>query len=134
MIVGSHLLKRISPNTQVPVAALFVSGVLPAIIICMGFVLQDAVADVGMVVDPAVVETGAPRGRGDVDVDVGAGNGVATDEEVVPLVVVGRREIVLVPRRVVRAEETGRVRDRVLRAAGREAEPARIRRRRAAAG
>jgi amino acid transporter len=46
MIVGSDLLKRISPTTQVPVAALFVSGVLPAIIICLGFVLQDAVATI----------------------------------------------------------------------------------------
>ncbi|MNP03988.1 hypothetical protein D3C76_958890 [compost metagenome] len=46
MIIGSHLLKRISPNTQVPVAALFVSGVLPALIIVMGFFLQDAVATI----------------------------------------------------------------------------------------
>ncbi|MCY1415000.1 Putrescine importer PuuP [compost metagenome] len=46
MIIGSHLLKRISPNTQVPVAALFVCGVLPALIIVMGFFLQDAVATI----------------------------------------------------------------------------------------
>lgn len=46
MIIGSPVLKRLSPNTQVPVAALFVAGVLPALIICLGFVLQDAVATI----------------------------------------------------------------------------------------
>jgi amino acid transporter len=46
MVIGSSLLKKISPTTQVPVAALFVSGVLPALIIILGFFLQDAVATI----------------------------------------------------------------------------------------
>ena len=46
MVIGSSLLKKISPTTQVPVAALFVSGVLPALIIVLGFFLQDAVATI----------------------------------------------------------------------------------------
>jgi len=46
MVIGSKLLKKISPTTQVPVAALFVSGVLPALIIVLGFFLQDAVATI----------------------------------------------------------------------------------------
>lgn len=46
MVIGSRLLKKISPTTQVPVAALFVSGVLPALIIALGFFLQDAVATI----------------------------------------------------------------------------------------
>ena len=46
MVIGSALLKRLSPTTQVPVAALFVSGVLPALIIALGFFLQDAVATI----------------------------------------------------------------------------------------
>jgi len=46
MVIGSSLLKKISPTTQVPVAALFVSGVPPALIIILGFFLQDAVATI----------------------------------------------------------------------------------------
>ncbi len=46
MVIGSRLLKRISPATQVPVAALFLSGGLPALIIILGFYLQDAVATI----------------------------------------------------------------------------------------
>jgi len=37
MVIGSSLLKRLSPTTQVPVSALFVSGILPALIIALGF-------------------------------------------------------------------------------------------------
>ncbi len=46
MVVGSRLLKRLSDTTQVPVNALFVAGVLPALIIILGFFLQDAVATI----------------------------------------------------------------------------------------
>ncbi|MBC9251979.1 amino acid permease [Pseudomonas alcaligenes] len=46
MIIGSSLLKRISPKAHVPVPALLVCGVVPAIIIALGFVLQDAVATI----------------------------------------------------------------------------------------
>jgi amino acid transporter len=46
MVVGSGLLKRLSASTQVPVNALFVAGVLPALIIILGFFLQDAVATI----------------------------------------------------------------------------------------
>ncbi len=46
MVIGSRLLKQISPRTQVPVAALLVAGVLPALIIALGFFLQDAVATI----------------------------------------------------------------------------------------
>jgi amino acid transporter len=44
MVMGSSLLKRLSPNTHVPTAALITCGVLPAIIICVGFYLQNAIA------------------------------------------------------------------------------------------
>jgi amino acid transporter len=44
MVMGSSLLKRLSPNTHVPTAALITCGVLPAIIMCVGFYLQNAVA------------------------------------------------------------------------------------------
>ncbi|MGY4531087.1 amino acid transporter [Pseudomonas sp. TE3786] len=46
MIIGSSLLKKLSPTTHVPTTALLVCGVLPAIVICLGFVLQDAVATI----------------------------------------------------------------------------------------
>jgi amino acid transporter len=46
MIIGSSLLKKLSPTTHVPTTALLVCGVLPAIVICLGFVLQDAIATI----------------------------------------------------------------------------------------
>lgn len=46
MIIGSKMLRKISTRTQVPVAALFVSGVVPAFIILLGYFLQDAVATI----------------------------------------------------------------------------------------
>ncbi|MCU1715567.1 APC family permease [Pseudomonas sp. 5P_3.1_Bac2] len=45
MIIGSNALKRLSTN-HVPMAALLVSGVLPALIVCAGLFLQDAVATI----------------------------------------------------------------------------------------
>ncbi|MBH3429943.1 APC family permease [Pseudomonas alkylphenolica] len=44
MMIGSGLLKRLSPNTHVPTAALVVCGVIPALIVCVGFYLQNAIA------------------------------------------------------------------------------------------
>ncbi|CDF82475.1 APC family permease [Pseudomonas sp. QL9] len=46
MVIGSGLLKRLSPNTHVPVPALITCGVIPAAIIALGFVLEDAVATI----------------------------------------------------------------------------------------
>ncbi|OYT95906.1 MAG: amino acid permease, partial [Pseudomonas sp. PGPPP3] len=43
MVMGSSLLKRLSPHTHVPTAALITCGVVPSIIICVGFYLQNAV-------------------------------------------------------------------------------------------
>lgn len=45
MIVGSHLLKRLSAN-HVPSFALVVSGVVPAAIVCLGLFMADAVATI----------------------------------------------------------------------------------------
>src|SRR5262245_54028297 len=50
--------------------------------------LQDAIANIDMVVDRAMVETGPPRRVPDVDVDVRTGDRVSADEDVVPLVVI----------------------------------------------
>ncbi len=44
MVMGSGLLKRLSPNTHVPTAALIVCGVVPSAIVCAGFYLQNAIA------------------------------------------------------------------------------------------
>jgi amino acid transporter len=44
MMMGSGLLKKLSPTTHVPTAALIVCGILPAIIVCVGFYLQNAIA------------------------------------------------------------------------------------------
>ncbi|MFS2197712.1 APC family permease [Pseudomonas sp. Pseusp3] len=44
MLMGSNVLKKLSPTTHVPTAALVVCGVLPAIIVCVGFYLQNAIA------------------------------------------------------------------------------------------
>jgi amino acid transporter len=46
MIVGSKLLSRISPHTHVPVAALFLAGLVPALIATCGLWLQNAVATI----------------------------------------------------------------------------------------
>ncbi|WP_324711220.1 APC family permease [Pseudomonas citronellolis] len=46
MVMGSRLLQRLSPNTHVPTAALVVCGVIPAIIVCIGFYLQNAIGTV----------------------------------------------------------------------------------------
>lgn len=44
MVMGSRLLKRLSPNTRVPTAALITCGVIPAAIVCAGFYLENAIA------------------------------------------------------------------------------------------
>jgi amino acid transporter len=46
MIVGSKLLSRMSPQTHVPVWALFVAGVVPALIALCGLWLQNAVSTI----------------------------------------------------------------------------------------
>ena len=46
MIVGSTLFSRISPHTHVPVAALTVAGIIPALIALCGLWLQDAVSTI----------------------------------------------------------------------------------------
>jgi amino acid transporter len=46
MIIGSSRLKVLSPTSHVPTTALLVCGVLPAAVICLGFVLQDAIATI----------------------------------------------------------------------------------------
>jgi amino acid transporter len=46
MIAGSKLLSRISPHTHVPVASLFVAGLVPALIATCGLWLQNAVATI----------------------------------------------------------------------------------------
>jgi amino acid transporter len=44
MIVASESLSKISPHTHVPVRALVLSGVVAAVIICLGLVFQNAIA------------------------------------------------------------------------------------------
>ena len=44
MVMGSSVLKRLSPNTRVPTAALITCGVIPAAIVCAGFYLENAIA------------------------------------------------------------------------------------------
>ncbi|UVJ42318.1 amino acid permease [Pseudomonas sp. LS1212] len=44
MMMGSALLKRLSPTTRVPTAALITCGVIPALIVCAGFFLENAIA------------------------------------------------------------------------------------------
>lgn len=46
MIVGSGLFSRISPHTHVPVAALLVAGLIPALIALCGLWLQNAVSTI----------------------------------------------------------------------------------------
>jgi amino acid transporter len=43
MIFANEKLSRLSPRTHVPVTALLVCGVIPGLIVCMGYWLQDAV-------------------------------------------------------------------------------------------
>ncbi len=43
MIVGSKLFSRISPHTHVPVPALVMMGMIPAVIVIAGYWLQDAI-------------------------------------------------------------------------------------------
>ncbi|MGO4313702.1 APC family permease [Pseudomonas sp. KB_15] len=44
MVMGSRVLKRLSPTTRVPTAALITCGVIPAAIVCAGFFLENAIA------------------------------------------------------------------------------------------
>ncbi|OOG14704.1 APC family permease [Pseudomonas sp. C9] len=44
MVMGSSVLKRLSPTTRVPTAALITCGVIPAAIVCAGFYLENAIA------------------------------------------------------------------------------------------
>ncbi|WP_166360623.1 APC family permease [Pseudomonas akapageensis] len=44
MVMGSGVLKRLSPTTRVPTAALITCGVIPAAIVCAGFFLENAIA------------------------------------------------------------------------------------------
>jgi amino acid transporter len=46
MIVGSKLFSRMSPRTHVPVWALFIAGVVPALIALCGLWLQNAVSTI----------------------------------------------------------------------------------------
>jgi amino acid transporter len=46
MIIGSRLLKRLSPATQVPAVALIVTGVIPAILVVLGLWLSDAIGTI----------------------------------------------------------------------------------------
>jgi amino acid transporter len=43
MILGSDHLSRLSPRTHMPIAALLVAGSIPAVIVVIGFFLEDAV-------------------------------------------------------------------------------------------
>lgn len=72
MIFGSETLKRLSPQTHVPVAALLVTGLIPAAIAGLGYWLQDAIntiissAAIGIYVSFQMVVLGAllARARG----------------------------------------------------------------------
>ncbi|WP_263262266.1 amino acid permease [Pseudomonas sp. RIT-PI-S] len=44
MVMGSTVLKKLSPHTRVPTAALLVCGIIPALIIAAGLVLENALA------------------------------------------------------------------------------------------
>jgi amino acid transporter len=46
MIIGSHMLSRLSPRRHVPSAALILAGVLPASIICLGYFMENAVTTI----------------------------------------------------------------------------------------
>jgi amino acid transporter len=46
MIVGSDYLSAISPHTHVPVRALVLSGIVAAVIICLGLFFQNAIATI----------------------------------------------------------------------------------------
>ncbi len=69
MIFGSATLKRLSPKTRVPVAALIATGVIPAAIAGLGYWLQDAIntiissAAIGIYVSFQMVVLGALMAR-----------------------------------------------------------------------
>lgn len=69
MIFGSETLKKLSPTTRVPVAALIVTGVVPAAIAGLGYWLQDAIntiissAAIGIYVAFQMVVLGALMAR-----------------------------------------------------------------------
>jgi amino acid transporter len=69
MIFGSATLKRLSPRTRVPVPALIVTGVIPAVIAGLGYWLQDAIntiissAAIGIYVSFQMVVLGALMAR-----------------------------------------------------------------------
>jgi amino acid transporter len=69
MIFGSGTLKRLSPRTRVPVAALLATGVIPALIAGLGYWLQDAIntiissAAIGIYVSFQMVVLGALMAR-----------------------------------------------------------------------
>ena len=69
MIFGSETLKRLSPRTRVPVAALMATGVIPALIAGLGYWLQDAIntiissAAIGIYVSFQMVVLGALMAR-----------------------------------------------------------------------
>ncbi len=46
MVIGSTVLARMSPTTHVPVPSLILAGVLPALIVCAGFFVQDALTTI----------------------------------------------------------------------------------------
>ena len=46
MIAGSEPLSKLSPHTHVPIRALVLSGVVAAIIICLGLIFQNAIATI----------------------------------------------------------------------------------------
>jgi amino acid transporter len=46
MIVGSTFLSGLSPHTHVPTRALVLSGIVAAVIICLGLIFQNAIATI----------------------------------------------------------------------------------------
>jgi amino acid transporter len=46
MIVGSEALGRLSPSTHVPTSALMVAGAVPAMIVCLGYFMENAVTTI----------------------------------------------------------------------------------------
>lgn len=46
MILGSRVLNKLSETTRVPVGALMLAGFIPAVIVCIGLVLQDALTTI----------------------------------------------------------------------------------------
>jgi amino acid transporter len=46
MIIGSRTLSRLSRRTHIPAPALILSGIVPAVIICLGYFTEDALATI----------------------------------------------------------------------------------------